>query len=292
MPGTLYLVPVPIGDPGDITARAVDVLRQVPVVAAEDTRNARRLLQPLGTSPRLLSYHDHNEQERGPQLLSLLQEGADVAVMSDAGTPLVNDPGYRLVAAAIEAGIPVRPLPGASAPVTALVGSGLPVHRFHFLGFLPRRPAARRAALEQVRGLDASLVLFEAPHRMTECLADLTAVLGERRAALARNLTKPDEQFIRGTLDEVRAVLAGEQPVRGQFTVVVEGAGTRAAAGETELADRVAEAMLRHGAGARLAREVVREVTGLPRNQVYALVGEAEGRVRSGTCPPAGGPAD
>ena len=148
-PGTLYLVPTPIGNPGDITLRAIDVLRHVGIVASEDTRHTRTLIRRHGVEARLLSYHDHNEEPRSRQLLAALRDGVDVALVSDAGTPLVNDPGYRLVTAAIEAGIRVRPLPGASATLTALVGSGLPIHRFHYVGFLPRRGPARRTALER-----------------------------------------------------------------------------------------------------------------------------------------------
>lgn len=270
-PGTLYLVPTPIGHPDDITVRAIEVLRTVDVIAAEDTRHARTLLAPLEISTRLVSYHDHNERQRGPQLLDALRDGQDVALASDAGMPLVNDPGYRLVAAAIEAGVRVTPLPGASATITALVGSGLPVHRFHYVGFLARKSAARRAELDRLRGIDASLIFFEAPHRIVEALEDMHAVLGDRPVALARNLTKPDETFLRGRLAEVIGALAAGD-VRGQYTVVV-GADPAAAADDAgALAGRLIESLLRRGAGARLTREVVQDVTGLPRNQVYQQV--------------------
>jgi 16S rRNA (cytidine1402-2'-O)-methyltransferase len=270
-PGTLYLVPTPIGNPDDITVRAIDVLRTVDVIAAEDTRHARTLLQPLAITTRLVSYHDHNERQRGPQLLDALREGQDVALASDAGMPLVNDPGYRLVATAIEAGVRVVPLPGASATITALVGSGLPVHRFHYVGFLARKSAARRAELERLRGIDASLIFFEAPHRIVEALTDMRDVLGDRPAALARNLTKPDETFLRGNLSEVTERLAAGD-VRGQYTVVVGADPAADADDATALAGRLIEALLRRGASARLTREVVQDVTGLPRNQVYQQV--------------------
>lgn len=274
-PGTLYLVPTPIGNPDDITARAVDVLGRVHVVAAEDTRHARSLLAPLGIDTRVVSYHDHNERQRGPQLLDTLRAGQDVAMISDAGMPLVNDPGFRLVSAAIAAGVRVTPLPGPSATITALVGSGLPVHRFHYVGFLARKAAARRGELARLRGIDASLIFFEAPHRIVETLEDMRAVLGDRPAALARNLTKADEAFLRGTLAEVTGQLAAGD-VRGQYTVVV-GADPAAATDDANaLATRLIEAMLRRGASARLTREVVQDVTGLPRNQVYQQVQLAE----------------
>ena len=270
-PGTLYLVPTPIGHPDDITVRAIEVLRTVDVIAAEDTRNARTLLAPLSITTRLVSYHDHNERQRGPQLLDALRAGQDVALASDAGMPLVNDPGYRLVAAAIEAGVRVTPLPGASATITALVGSGLPVHRFHYVGFLARKSAARRAELDRLRGIDASLIFFEAPHRIVEALADMREVLGDRPAALARNLTKPDETFLRGNLSEVTERLAAGD-VRGQYTVVVGTDPAAAADDAAGLAGRLIEALLRRGASTRLTREVVQDVTGLPRNQVYQQV--------------------
>ncbi|MFF5073439.1 16S rRNA (cytidine(1402)-2'-O)-methyltransferase [Micromonospora olivasterospora] len=265
-------MPTPIGNPGDITLRAIEVLRRVGVVASEDTRHTYRLFQSLEIDARLVSYHDHNEESRSRQLLGLLREGTDVALVSDAGTPLVNDPGYRLVAAAVEADVPVRPLPGATASVTALIGSGMPNHQFHYVGFLPRKEAARRAALTALRSTPATLIFFEAPHRIVAMLADLAAVLGDRPAALARNLTKDDEEFLRGRLNELTARLRVEQVVRGQFTVVVAGSPEAHADEDRALAARLTETLVRHGAEARLIREVVREVTGLPRNWVYEQV--------------------
>ncbi|HEY2442474.1 MAG TPA: 16S rRNA (cytidine(1402)-2'-O)-methyltransferase [Streptosporangiaceae bacterium] len=270
--GTLYLVPVPIGNPRDITLRAIDVLGQVGIVASEDTRHARTLLAPLGIETRLLSYHDHNEEARSPQLIAALREGTDIALVSDGGTPLVNDPGYRLVTAAIAAGIRVCPLPGTSATITALIGSGLPMHRFHYVGFLPRKAAARRSALGEVKAIDAALVFFEAPHRLAATVLDMHEVLGDRPAALARNLTKADEAFSRGTLAGLAAGLAAQQDIRGQYTIIVGGAGEEIRDEMQLLADRLADALLRHGADSRLAREVVREVTGLSRNWVYERI--------------------
>lgn len=270
--GTLYLVPTPIGDPDDITVRAIAVLRAVAVVAAEDTRKAQTLLRQLDIQARLLSYHDHNEESRTPQLLAMLRDGDDVALVSDAGMPLVNDPGYRVVTAAIAAGIRVRPLPGASATLTALVGSGLPNHRFHYEGFLPRKTAARRAALAELAPIAATLIFFEAPHRIVETLRDMADVLGDRPAALARNLTKADERFLRGTLSEVADELAAEEVVRGQYTVVVGGAAEERTAQEEAYADRLIAAVLAAGGGARVARDVVRDLTDLPRNWVYERV--------------------
>ena len=276
--GTLYLVPTPIGNPRDITQRAVDVLTTVGMIAAEDTRHARTLLRPLGASARVLSYYDHNEESRAAQLIDELRTGTDVALISDAGTPLVNDPGYRLVVAAVEAGIRVCALPGANAPLTALVGSGLPSHAFHYVGFLPRKAAARRAAVERLRDLSATLILFEAPHRLAETLDDLRSVLGDRPAAVARNLSKVDEEYLRGPLSALHARLAELDTVRGQYTVVVAGAPEDVRPDAEVLADRLAAAILRHGGDARLARDVVQEVAGLPRNRAYDLVHEVGAR--------------
>ncbi len=273
--GTLYLVPTPIGNPRDISLRAIDVLGQAGIIAAEDTRHAKSLLRPLGIETRLLSYHDHNEESRTPQLLAALQAGTDIALVSDAGTPMVNDPGYRIVTAAIEAGIRVCPLPGASAALTALIGSGLPVHRFCYAGFLPRRSAARQASVKQLKDLDATLIFFEAPHRLLETLHDLLEVLGDRPAALARSLSKPSESFERATLSELISRLQSQPAVRGEYTVVVGGAGAATDADAQLLADRLTAVLLDNGASSRLTRDTVRELTGLPRNWVYDRVQEA-----------------
>jgi 16S rRNA (cytidine1402-2'-O)-methyltransferase len=272
--GTLFLVPTPIGNVRDITTRAVDVLRSASVIAAEDTRKAGTLLRTLGIRARLLSYYDFNEQARSEQLIGLLLAGQDVALISDAGTPLLNDPGFRVVTAAIAAGLSVCPLPGPSAILTALVGSGLPCHRFEYVGFLPRRPAARKAAIGRLASQQATLVLFEAPHRLPETVADLRAVLGDRDAALARNLSKSDECYLRGPLSAVEAELAALDQVRGEYTIVVAGASGPDLAAADQLGDRLIGALLRHGAASRLIRDVVRDVTGLPRNRVYERLEE------------------
>jgi len=271
--GRLFVVPTPIGNPRDITLRALDVLGAVGIVAAEDTRRARRLLDAHGISARLLSYYDHNEESRTPQLIAALRAGTDVAVISDAGTPLVNDPGYLVVTAALREGIPVDALPGASAAVTALVGSGLPVNRFLYVGFLPRKSAARRAALAELAPVAATLIFFEAPHRALEMIADLRAVLGDRSAALARNLTKSYEEWLRGTLSGIHAELAARDEVRGELTMVVDGLRRQdRATGLAVDPDRVIELLLRAELDTRTVRTLAAELTGLPRNEVYARV--------------------
>jgi 16S rRNA (cytidine1402-2'-O)-methyltransferase len=278
-PGTLFLVPTPIGNPRDITLRALDVLRSVPVIAAEDTRKAMTLLRAHDITARLLSYYDHNEQARSPQLLRLLAGGQDVALITDAGTPLVNDPGYRIVTAAIADGIPVRPLPGPSAVITALTGAGLATHSFHYAGYLPRKSAARRAAAEALARVPATLIFFEAPHRLLESLGDLREVLGDRDAALARNLTKPGEEYLRGRLSQIEAGLAARDEVRGEYTLVVAGAGEDD--GSEELGQRLARSLLGHEVAPSVIRDVVRDVAGLSRNDAYELVRRARDEPRS-----------
>jgi 16S rRNA (cytidine1402-2'-O)-methyltransferase len=277
VPGTLFVVPTPIGNPGDITLRAIDVLRSAEVIAAEDTRKARTLLRALDIKANLVSYYDFNERSRSPQLLRLLAAGKNVALITDAGTPLVNDPGYHVVTAAIANGARVSPLPGPSAALTALVGSGLPVQRFEYVGFLPRKQAARRAAAAALAGQPATLIFFEAPHRLRDTVADLRDVLGDRNAALARNLTKSDEEYLRGPLSQIAAELDLRGEIRGEYTILVAGAQPQEEMPASEaLADRLARILFQHGVVPHAVRDVVREVTGLPRNQVYERVGAAQ----------------
>jgi 16S rRNA (cytidine1402-2'-O)-methyltransferase len=270
--GTLYVVPTPIGNIGDITTRAIDVLRAAAIIAAEDTRKARTLLRVLDIKARLVSYYDFNEQSRSEQLLRQLRAGRDVALISDAGTPLLNDPGYRIVSAAIGCGARVCPLPGPSAALTALIGSGLPSHRFEYVGFLPRKPTARRAAIGELAGQPGTLICYEAPHRLRQTLADLREVLGDRKAALARNLTKRDEEYLRGPISVIEAELAARAEIRGEYTLLIGAAAKRESGAAEHLADQVAEALLRHGIPPHVVREVVKDLTGLPRNRVYQRI--------------------
>ncbi len=270
--GTLYLVPTPIGNLRDLTLRAIDVLGSVDVVAAEDTRKARTLFASLDLRPKVISCHDVNERSRAAEILRLLAAGDDVALITDAGTPLVNDPGFRVVTAAIAEGLRVCPLPGPSAALTALIGSGLPSHSFTYVGFLPRKAAARQAAIGKLAALASTLVLFEAPHRLLETIADLREVLGDRSVAIARNLTKKDEEILRGRLSAIQTQLADRAEIRGEYTVVVQGAPERETTFDEELADRLAIALLQRGQPAHTVRDVVREVTDLPRNDVYKRV--------------------
>ena len=275
MPGILYIVATPLGNLGDLSARAAELLRTVPVVAAEDTRRTRGLLSHLGAAPQLLSYHAHSEDRRLEMLLQILHEGRDVALVSDAGTPAVSDPGPELVAAAREAGVTVVPIPGPSAVATALSAAGLRADRYLFLGFIPRKGGERTRLLTRAAEEEWSVVLFEAPPRLVDLLADLAGRAGgDRRAVVARELTKLHEELRPGTLDEL-ARYYSEHPPRGELTVVLEGTGAPA-----ELPDRtedaVAQATLLLAEGLT-RKEVVRRLSenlGLARNDAYRLVME------------------
>src|SRR5262245_4030420 len=209
MAGVLYIVPTPIGNLEDITLRALRVLKEVNLIAAEDTRHTQHLLKHFGINTALTSYHEHNEKEKADKLIERILNGANVALVCDAGTPAIADPGFRLVEAAIKARVTIVPLPGAVALIAALSASGLPTDRFVFLGFLPAKKSARAAKLSAVSHESATLVLYEAPHRLLEMLADLLQVLGDRQIAVARELSKVHEQFLRGTVSEVLNELAG-----------------------------------------------------------------------------------
>jgi 16S rRNA (cytidine1402-2'-O)-methyltransferase len=219
----LYLVATPIGNLEDITLRAISVLKSVDIIACEDTRHSGKLLHHYGISKPTISYHEHNERERAAELIERLANGESVALITDAGTPGVSDPAYRLVVAAVERGISVIPIPGATALIAGLIASGLPTDAFLFAGFLPPKKQARRARLEELRAVRETLVLYEAPHRVRETLIDAREVLGDRRASLARELTKLHEEFIRGTLSEIAAHPSLGEP-RGEMTLVVAGA--------------------------------------------------------------------
>jgi 16S rRNA (cytidine1402-2'-O)-methyltransferase len=233
-PGTLYLVATPIGNLEDITHRAVRTLGEVAIVAAEDTRRTRRLLDQFGIATRVVSLFEHNERARVPWILGRLQAGDSVAVVTDAGSPGISDPGFPLVRAALAAAVRVESIPGPSAVIVALQVSGLPTDAFTFVGFLPPRPVARRRRLEALAGRRETVVAFETPHRIDACLADLETVWGERPMALARELTKTFEQVLRGTAREIRAALTPERR-RGEMVLVLSGA-TRQLAREQQAA--------------------------------------------------------
>lgn len=272
--GTLYLVATPIGNLEDITLRALRVLREARLIAAEDTRHTRKLLAHFQIATPTISHHEHSGPAGIERVLAALAEG-DVALVSDAGTPALSDPGQELVRAAIAAGYSVVPIPGPAAAIAALVASGLPTDAFTFLGFLPRKSAERRAMLARFREATPSLVLYEAPHRLCATLDDLIAVLGDRPAAFARELTKLHEEWQRGPLSELRARYATVEP-RGEFTLVIAGAAQAAPMPEDEemREERVREmvrALLAEGLGTREAAARAAEATGIPKREAYRL---------------------
>ncbi|HRK23917.1 MAG TPA: 16S rRNA (cytidine(1402)-2'-O)-methyltransferase [Beijerinckiaceae bacterium] len=276
-PPGLYIVATPIGNLKDITLRALETLAAADAILAEDKRVTKVLLAHYGISTPILSYHEHNAELMRPDILARLAGGAALALVSDAGTPLVSDPGYKLVQAAVEAGHAVTALPGASAVLAALVLAGLPSDRFFFEGFLPPRSAERRRRARQIAGIDATIVLFEAPHRLDESLADLAAILGNRPAAVARELTKKFETIRRGTLDELAAHYAHSEKPRGEIVILI----APASGGESAPGDDVVDARLRSALAEHSPRDAVALVAadlGLPRRAVYARALLLQGR--------------
>ena len=232
MPGTLYLVATPIGNLADITHRALQVLRDVDLIACEDTRHTHKLLHHYGIATKTISYHEHNEQQRAAELIELLKQGSDVAVVSDAGTPSISDPGFRLVRAAVDAGIAVVPLPGPSALIAALIAAGLPTDQFFFGGFLPARSSARRARFDEASSIPGTLIFYEAPHRLAASLRDAHEVLGEREAVVARELTKLHEEIRRGRLSQLAEHYASVEQPRGEIVLLIDRTALDDAASE------------------------------------------------------------
>lgn len=271
MAGTLYIVATPIGNLADITQRAIQILKDVGLIAAEDTRHTHKLLQHYGISTKTISYHEHNEQQRSEELLARLKEGTDIAIVSDAGTPGINDPGFRLVRLAHENEIDVVSVPGPSALVTALVASGLPTDEFYFGGFLPAKSSARRNRLTEVRDVSATLIFYEAPHRLAASLKDAADVLGARQAVVAREMTKMHEEFRRGTLDELAQHYAKET-ARGEIVLLIDRQRAKSTSqDEVDVAALVArfesEGLDHRAALKKAAREL-----GLSRSEAYRRV--------------------
>jgi len=271
-PGTLLVVATPIGNLADLSPRAREALGRAAIIAAEDTRHTRALLQAMGVGTPLLSLHAHNEPQRVPELLARLAAGEDVALVSDAGTPLLSDPGFELVSRAAEAGFAVHTIPGPSAITAALAVAGLPTHRFCFEGFLPARAAERRTTLASLAHEVRTLVFFEAPHRIQATLADLAAHFGaERQAVVARELTKAHETLYRGTLGELAARAAREENfARGELTLIVHGAAPAAAAVDGAELKRTMEILLKELPPGRAAATAA-QLTGATRAAAYAL---------------------
>jgi len=268
LPGSLYLVATPIGNLDDITLRALRVLREeVSLIACEDTRQTQKLLQHFEIRQPLVSYHEHNEGRRSAEILAALERGESVALVSDAGTPLISDPGYRVVAEAIEHGMPVVPIPGASALLAALTASGLPVHEFRFAGFLPPKALARRRMLESLVHETTTIVAYESPHRILETLADMRELLANASVVLAREVTKVHEEFLRGSAGSILKILEAREVVKGEITLLIAPSPT------VESGDPLEEVLRLTAAGVdRMeAIKTVAKRLGLPKREVYRL---------------------
>jgi len=269
--GTLFLVGTPIGNLEDITLRALRTLKEVDLIACEDTRQTQKLLNHYGIEKRTVSYHEHNELERAPELIVHLENGDDVAIVSDAGMPGVSDPGYRLVALAVRHHIRVVPIPGASAFLSALVASGLPTDSFRFGGFLPAKAGARRSLLEASRLSSRTLIFYEAPHRLLETLQDVADILGpERRVVVAREVTKLHEEFLRGQASDVLNQLKKRPDIKGEITLLIAKAEENSAAPTLEsVAVRVRELMQSEGLEERSALKQAAKEFGLSKSEAY-----------------------
>ena len=268
-PGTLYLVATPIGHLADITHRALQVLNDVDLIACEDTRHTHKLLNHYGITTKTISYHEHNEQQRATELIDRLKQGTNIALVSDAGTPSISDPGFRLVRAAIENDIPIVPIPGPSALITALIAAGLPTDEFFFAGFLPARANARRTRLSEVQSVPGTLIFYEAPHRLAETLKDAYEILGEREAVVARELTKLHEEIRRGRLSELTADYADRTDIRGEIVLLIDRNVIGAAETQTVSIATLVNQYEHDGLDHRAALKKAARELGLSRGEAY-----------------------
>jgi len=269
MSGSLYIVPTPIGNLEDITFRAVRVLKEVDLIAAEDTRHTQVLLNHYDIRTSVTSYHEHNERGKARELVEQLRQGRSIALLSDAGTPMISDPGYRLVVEAIRAAVQVIPLPGPSAVTAALSAAGLPTDRFGFEGFLPAKKSERRSALEALKKDTKTLVFYEAPHRLKETLADMAEIFGDREVAIGREISKVHEEFLRGALREILATVE-QQTVRGEITLVVQGATSGAPVSEEGVISEICQ-LAENGMRVKEISELVGAHHGISKREVYRL---------------------
>jgi 16S rRNA (cytidine1402-2'-O)-methyltransferase len=269
MPGTLYIVATPIGNLEDITLRAIRTLKDVDIIAAEDTRHTQTLLRHFTINTPLTSYHDHNERAKTGQVVARLERGESVALVSDAGTPGISDPGYRLVLEATRLGIRVVPIPGPTALIGALSASGLPTDGFNFRGFLPARKRERRSKLQELRLERYSIVVYETPHRLKESLDDIREIFGNRRMVLGREITKIHEEFLRGRISEVIAEVS-RRDIRGEVTLIIEGCSDVDPPSEEALRQEIAK-LLADGLRVKEVAEVLGEKYGYSKRQIYGL---------------------
>ena len=284
MAGILYVVSTPIGNLEDITHRAVRVLSEVDVIACEDTRHTRKLLNHYGVNTKTVIYHEHNERERAAELLESLESGLDLAIVSDAGTPGISDPGFRIVRLALENGVPVVPVPGPTALISALVASGLPSDEFFYGGYLPARKSQRRTRLMELASIPATLVFYEAPHRIAESLRDAREILGEREAVIARELTKLHEEILRGRLSELaQRFSTGEEGARGEMVLMIDRkviGGAFRARDSSEISSLVA-ALEAEGVDARSALKKAAKKLGISRDEAYRRLSAERSREKA-----------
>jgi 16S rRNA (cytidine1402-2'-O)-methyltransferase len=269
MAGVLYVVATPIGNLEDISLRALRILKEVELIAAEDTRHSRILLDHYAIRTPLVSYHEHNEKTQAPRLAERLLQGENIALVSDAGTPAISDPGYRLVVEALRAGVRVTPIPGASALASVLSASGLPTDRFVFEGFLASKKGERESRLEALRGERRTVVFYEAPHRLKDALTAMQRILGDREIVVGRELSKIHEEFLRGTIDEVLAQLA-EREVKGEITIIARGAPDAEQISQDALAGEILR-LIAEGRGVKQIAEQLGERYGMAKREVYQL---------------------
>ncbi len=271
--GRLFVVGTPIGNLEDITLRAIRILKEVDLIACEDTRRTQQLLNHYQIRTPTISYHEHNEMTRAPELVIKLEEGNNIALVSDAGMPVVSDPGFRLVHLAVRHAIPVVPVPGASAFVAALAASGMPVDKFRFLGFLPSKKAARRKTLEEQKPATKTLVFFEAPHRVLEMLRDVRAILGDREVVMAREVTKVHEEFWRGTVSALLERVKGKT-IRGEITLLLGAASApeETCPPESLIKPEIEKLMAQRGLDERSALKAAARARGISRSQAYRLL--------------------
>ncbi len=279
--GKLYVVGTPIGNLEDITLRAIRILKEVDLIACEDTRRTQKLLNAYKIQTRTISYHQHNEMTRAPELIIQMEEGSSIALVADAGMPVVSDPGFRLVHLAIRHSIPVIPVPGASAFVAALAASGLPVDKFRFLGFLPSKKGERRKALEELKSATKTLIFYEAPHRLVEMLRDAREILGERDIVVAREVTKVHEEFLRGTLSSTLEYLK-RKPVKGEITVLIGLPATveasESAPPAASITSEIQAVMAARKVDERAALKIVARARGVSKSDAYRLLQSEKGK--------------
>lgn len=269
--GTLYVVSTPIGNREDITLRALKVLKAVDWVAAEDTRHSGRLLAGYDIKTRLISYHEHNETARTPQLIQKLNQGLSIALLTNAGTPTVSDPGYRLVTAAIAGGIPVVPIPGASALTTALSAAGLPTDAFVFAGFLPRSKKKRLEQLHTLACEERTFILYEAPGRIAALLDDILDIMGDRYAVLCREMTKVHEEYLRGGISELRENLAARTTIKGECTLLVSGRVKARSASPAEIEQAILSGLQQNRGGLKALSQTLARQFNVSRKEIYTM---------------------